>query len=131
MWPLYSAIGVVDDQIVKLGGGISNNPFDTAIVYDVSDDTWTEQTPLPVPNHGPAGVALDRQVYTIGGYLSDGITDQVWIYDVDSDSHTEGPALPYPVAYSKAVAIEGCIYLIGGHDNANDDASLTFLKWCP
>ena len=131
MWPLYSALGVVDDRIYKLGGGIANNPFDDAWVYDVGADTWTELDALPEADHGPAGAALDGLIYVMGGYLPDGITDRVWAYDPETETTTELDPLPWNVAYGKALAIDGCLYLVGGHDNTNEGAATGFFRWCP
>ncbi|MFK7929929.1 MAG: kelch repeat-containing protein [Myxococcota bacterium] len=131
MWPLYSAIAAQGDRIYLLGGGISNNPFNTAVAYDIPTDTWVSLTSAPVPVHGPTGAVLDGKMYVMGGYLSDGITDRTWVYDIDGDSWSEGPALPYAMAYSKAVVVENCVYLVGGFDDRNPEPAAGFLRWCP
>jgi N-acetylneuraminic acid mutarotase len=132
MWPLYSSLSAVDGKIYKLAGGISNNPFDTAFVYDAEGDTWTSLPTTPEPMHGPGGAAIGTTAYIVGGYNEPVPSTTVIAYDTVGQTYEYAPELPIEVAYQSVVAVDDCLYSIGGHHSIyEEETSVAFMKWCP
>ena len=76
-----------DDKVVLFGGSGSQLQNDTW-VYDLSDNTWVERTPLnPTPNnnpykrywHGMASISTDDKVMLFGGKSGGTIFNDTWI----------------------------------------------------
>jgi hypothetical protein len=87
------------DKILFYGGWYSGRHNDTW-VYDLSDDTWTEQHPANDPanrdSHTIASVSTDDKVVLFGGNTA-GYQNDTWIYDYSDKTWTDKtPSNPTP-----------------------------------
>lgn len=91
--------------------------------YDPATDTWTTETPLPVPIHSQAAAAVGGKIYLFGGYTGT-YQSSVLIYDTVAKSWDEGHPMGSPRMGAAAVYIPSAarIYVIGGR-KANTGAS--------
>ena len=134
------------DQVLLFGGYDGSNDDETW-VYDLSDNTWTKQSPTAKPSarylHALANIGGD-QVLLFSGW--DGsYDDETWVYDLSEDDWTQQSPTTNPSArYAHAMAYIGGhgpaewqgyspaewqgdqVLLFGGDDGSNDDETWVY-----
>lgn len=105
--------------------------------YDVSSDTWTILSPMPLSSYETdpteAGVThmgvglIGDSIWIAGGRTGSHpgtLTEEVWIYDINTDTWSAGPDLPLPLAGGGLVTLGRRIHVFGGFTSAcNGDQS--------
>ncbi|WP_455392588.1 Kelch repeat-containing protein [[Eubacterium] cellulosolvens] len=84
------------DKVVLFGGHNTFDPvYNETWVYDVSENTWTEQSPSKAPStrysHAMASIPNDDEILLFGGYhpySPSTIYNDTWIYDFSIDDWT-------------------------------------------
>jgi hypothetical protein len=115
------------DQVVLFGGTpYFGLPYDDTWVYDLSADTWTQQSPSSSPSarygHATAYIGGD-QVLLFGGCTFTGIDDETWVYDLSADTWTQDANSTQPSARLghalSETSLDGSSYpvLFGGPDD--------------
>jgi len=113
------------DQVLLFGGqegsGISNGE---TWVYDLSANSWTNQTPASGPSarygHAMATLGGD-QVLLFGGQDDSGYNGETWVYDLSANSWTNQAPVDAPSArFYPAMAYLGGdqVLLFGGFDGS-------------
>jgi hypothetical protein len=105
------------DQVLLFGGMVPNN--DETWVYDLSADTWTQQSPSSHPSarwgHAMAYIGGD-QVVLFGGW-DNAADSETWVYDLSANTWTQQFPASHPSArFSSAMAYIGGdqVLLFGG-----------------
>jgi Kelch motif len=80
-----------------MGGFSGTEERAEVFVYNPASDSWSEGTPLPVPNHTFGAVVFRGEIWTIGGRRGEEILHDVWIYSPTADRWRPGPRLPEPM----------------------------------
>jgi N-acetylneuraminic acid mutarotase len=110
--------------LIYIPGGIGSDGAvtDTLEIYNPSQDSWTNGTPLPEPRCRYSLVALDGIIYLFGGWDGQSYQDDVYVYNpVENHWVTLTPMISAR-AWSGAAASGGRIYLFGGiNDNGISD----------
>lgn len=123
--PTWSGIGyavayIGDDQVLLFGGSSPYGCKDETWVYDLSDNTWTQQTPSSRPsaqiNHDMAYIGGD-QVLLFGGWdCAKGNLADTWVYDLSDENWTQDTNTIQPSARSghglSETSMDGSSYLI-------------------
>ena len=90
---LYHAMAHLGgDQVLLFGGWDDGLNYDGETwVYDLSDNTWTNQAPTTGPSarrsHTMASLGGD-QVLLFGGYATDDVNGETWVYDLSDNTWT-------------------------------------------
>jgi N-acetylneuraminic acid mutarotase len=124
------------DKVLLFGGewGIYFLRDDTW-VYDLSDNSWTQQAPASKPSArwGPVMDYLgDDRVMLFGGDGSGGLQNDTWVYDLSEGDWTEDLNTSQPSARKEhglaATSMVGpaSMVLFGGYDGSNDDETWVF-----
>ena len=87
--------------------------------YDVSQNEWSELTPIPVRLEGAVATCYQGRIYISGGISNDAKGDQLFVYDIAQDKWFVGASLPYPVWGAATASLNGKVYLFGGDNNFN------------
>jgi photosystem II stability/assembly factor-like uncharacterized protein len=127
-------------------GGYNPNftPVGEMFIYDLSLNTWSTGTPMPVPvGDYASGVYADSLIYYIGGYSGQD-ESIVQIYNTNTDSWSMGTAKPGTptsglrggINGDKLVVVGGYSQVLGGSvDEANigaiDPANPSQITWSP
>ena len=126
-----AAASIGGDQVLLFGGFIDSNVDDETWVYDLSDNTWTQQTPVTHPPkmefHALAYIGDDKALL-FGGTDIGVLYDQTWIYDLSDNTWTQQSVTTHPAArFSHGMShIEGDkVLLFGGF--AFDDIDDTWV----
>ena len=118
----FHAMASLGGDQVLLFGGFDGAYNDETWVYDLSDNTWTNQAPAAGPSarsgHAMAHLAGD-QVLLFGGY--DGIdpNGESWVYDLSDNTWTNKTPAAGPSAwFGHALAALGAdrVLLFGGYE---------------
>jgi uncharacterized membrane protein len=113
-----------DDKVVLFGGiDSSSNRLADTWIYDLSANTWTQQTPSTSPSarisHRLAPINGTKKVMMFGGITSSQV-DETWIYDLREDTWTKLILSTKPIGRSSftLAPIENTdkIVLFGGYD---------------
>jgi N-acetylneuraminic acid mutarotase len=110
------------DRVLLFGGleDIWEPPLGDTWVYDLSDNTWTEQAPAAAPSarEWHAMAYLGRgQALMFGGFDYDGPNGETWVYDLSDNSWTEQASVagPSPRYGHAMAALDGDqVLLFGG-----------------
>jgi len=85
-----SSVTIHNDKLYILGGYDLSNTYSNFIVYDFSENTFTEvDTPLPaLSDH--ASTRVGNELFIFGGYDVSGIFyQQFWVYNFERDEWTQ------------------------------------------
>jgi hypothetical protein len=112
------------DQVLLFGGYPGCFPLDDQTwVYDVSDGTWTQQSPSSKPSarerHAMQYIGGD-QVLLFGGFYSPTYYDDTWLYDLSAGTWTQqSPSLKPSARGDHAMAYLGGdqVLLFGGYES--------------
>jgi N-acetylneuraminic acid mutarotase len=125
----HAMASIGGDQVLLFGGDDSGfgGRNDETWVYDLSDNTWTQQSPTTKPSarapHAMASIGGD-QVLLFGGWPSSGLNDETWVYDLSDNTWTQmNPTTKPPARYQHAMANIGGdqVLLFGGGTSWYDD----------
>jgi N-acetylneuraminic acid mutarotase len=123
---------VVNGTIYLIGGkdywedGPLYHELDVNEVYDPSSDSWTTETPIPVPAFGYASAVVDGKIYVFGGarqllegYKNLESVSSTQVYDPANQTWSTGANLPDSESYAAAEATRGLtapkrVYIVGG-----------------
>lgn len=129
-WPRYqhSMAYIGGDHVLLFGGYKPGSDHDDETwMYDLSDNTWTQQTPSTKPSgrryHAMAYIGDDK-VLLFGGWDGDSSYADTWVYDLSDGDWTLQSALVGPSArYFHAMAYigEDQVLLFGGQDSSGFD----------
>ncbi len=110
-------------QIHLAGGFIAeadriSGATDRHIALDLTNDTWSELTPLPAARHHPNLISFDGKLLAIGGFEVKS-EDAVWVmqpgtFVFDEFGWTNGPALPQPNGESVTGVVGDQLHVCGG-----------------
>lgn len=123
---------VLNNKIYFFGGFQTQDivPTDQNEIYDLSTNSWSTFTPLPVPNTHVGTAEADGKVWIAGGFALIGFiqtVDLVWIYDPVANTFTDGPSLPAPRAGGALVRLGRKLHYISGLINRNDNTGDHFV----
>ena len=120
-----SAAIAVDSEIFVMGynytsagnSTVTHNAFNYA--FDISNDSWTAKTPMPVLQVEFAMATYQNKIYLLGGWNAFPTGDAYYsktnqVYDVENDSWEIKTAVSWPRWGLQANVVEDKIYLIGG-----------------
>jgi N-acetylneuraminic acid mutarotase len=120
-----SAAIAVDSEIFVMGynytsagnSTVTHNAFNYA--FDISNDSWTAKTPIPVLQVEFAMATYQNKIYLLGGWNAFPTGDAYYsktnqAYDIENDRWEIKTALPWPRWGLQANVVEDKIYLIGG-----------------
>ena len=131
---------VVNGKIYAIGGQVlvyqdreqtESKDVGTNEVYNPSNDSWSEKSPIPIPSSDFATAVYQGKIYCIGGGVTNVFNDstQSWetniskgfnlIYDPTTDKWENKTAMPIPEINTQANVLNGKIYLLGGYPNAS------------
>lgn len=119
---------IIDNKIYVLGGAnyLKDGIMNVVEIYDPSNNTWTQATPLPIAIDHTATVSYKDKLFPVGGYLEDkNPTDKLWIYYPSNNTWTEGAPLSSPRGALAAEVVNGTIYAIGGTNSTHDPVTTT------
>ncbi len=101
------------DGFVYLAGGHSNGG-DSARVFRLDSDHWTELAPMHFARGGHALVADQGRLFAIGGNTARGEVAAVESFDPASNAWTVLPALPSPRNHVSGFVVGGSVCVAGG-----------------
>ncbi len=110
------------DQVLLFGGRLEDfDPIDETWIYDLSDNTWTLQSPTTQPSarYAHAMASLDGDQVLLFGGTYNTFFDETWIYDLSDNTWTlKSPATQPSARVSHAMASLGGdqALLFGGED---------------
>jgi N-acetylneuraminic acid mutarotase len=128
---------VVNGTIYLIGGkdyweeGPLYHQLDVTEVYTPVSDSWTTETPMPIPAFGYASAAVDGKIYAFGGarQVSDEFKNLIsgsstQVYDTVNQTWSSKANLPANRSYAAAGATRGLtapkrVYVVGGFDQFN------------
>jgi len=128
---------VVNGTIYLIGGkeywgdGPLYHELDVNEVYDPVSDSWTTESPMPVPTFGYASAVVDGKIYVFGGarQVSDEFKNLIsvsstQVYDTTNQTWSSKANLPANRSYAAAEATRGLtapkrVYVVGGFDQFN------------
>jgi hypothetical protein len=114
------------DNVVLFGGHNGFDPvYNETWVYDLSDNTWTEQSPSNAPStrfsHAMATIPNNDEVLLFGGYhpyFPSHICNDTWIYDFGIDEWSKVTPMNQPSARMyhamASISLTNEILLFGG-----------------
>ena len=128
------AVEVYDNKLFVFGGrdlGNASSPVGRNFleIYDISGDSWSDGTDLPIPAADPGSEYYNdgdtNKMFVFGGYGTLGPTDRlsdVQLYYPDTDTWATSGDIPTSMTYEKAAPMairrEGRIYVWGGTGGA-------------
>ncbi|MEW5761267.1 MAG: kelch repeat-containing protein, partial [Candidatus Thermoplasmatota archaeon] len=123
-----------DDKVVFFGGGLAGTSYDETWVYDLSDNTWTDEVPDTKPSarcwHSMAGIYNDDKILLFGGVVSGSTNDETWIYDLSDNTWTNKAPTKKPSArdYAAMTGIynDDKVLLFGGLTTFYDDETWVY-----
>lgn len=128
---------VVDGHYIWLAGGyVGDHPgwgTDEVWRYDVDNDKWEAQTPLPAARASGGFELVDRSLHYFGGFAADRDTNcsEHWVLDLDNNNGWELLShLPEPRGHLSSVFLGNKIYALGGqyrHDTKPVDVALAHV----
>ncbi|MGC4034067.1 MAG: kelch repeat-containing protein [Tepidisphaeraceae bacterium] len=125
--------GTIGNKLYTFGGFVDTtyHPAKSAYSYDVTTNTWTRLTDLPVGlTH--AGVTDDgtRYIYFAGGYPGNGSGGQqtfssttVYRYDTQSDSYSTITSLPSARGAGALGMVGSVLYFVAGENSSRQDVT--------
>lgn len=109
------AVVAYENQIYAMGGESETGLSNIMELYDLSNDSWSVLSPLPVPLTEIKSVVIGGLFYVPGGKtLGDKIVKSLWVYDPHHNQWDELAPLPIPLCGYALVAYEGRMYVFGG-----------------
>ena len=113
---MYSAVGVVRNELVIAGGSSSRKSqnLNANEIYDPMADKWRAATPMPTNRGGIAAAVVENRMYVLGGGNSRRTFPNIEIYDIDIDLWSNGRPMTVDRTGLAAVAVGRRIYAIGG-----------------
>jgi len=123
-----------EDKVILFGGDDGSAYLNDTWVYDMSDNQWTNITPVNAPcprsNHGMATIYNSKKVALFGGPYGN---DETWMYDLDENQWTKKSLTDKPssrfahgmatiYATDKVILFGGCI----GGGSPYDDATWVY-----
>ncbi len=116
----HAGLAYLDGSLYVLGGhqGVSFNPTDRVMIYDLADGVWRDGSPMPTRRGAAAVAILDGRIHVIGGETSSGVTDVHEVYDPETDSWSFAAAMPTAREHISAAAIGEEIVVLGGRNGA-------------
>ena len=126
----YNRVVKYKDDLYVFGGRDSNGTgIDTAYKYNLTTNTYTELTPLPVATIGPAIGIVGNKIYLFGGGIDGNIpTTDSYVYDIEKDAYTQITSLPEARRQAGYVTVGTDIYITGGA-NSNGASLATAYKY--
>jgi|GEM_PF-872111 len=123
------------DQVLLFGGKVTGGAEnDETWVYDLSENSWTQQSPGSKPSarhsHGMAFIGGDRAML-FSGYDGE-LDEETWIYDLSDDQWTQDTNTTRPTGrfgFGLAeTSLQGASrpVLFGGDDGTHSDETWTF-----
>jgi hypothetical protein len=89
----YAVAYIGDDQVLLFGGTGPYGCYDETWVYDLSDNTWTQQDPSSKPSarvyHDMAYIGGDQVVLFGGSDCAKGSLADTWVYDLSEENWTQ------------------------------------------
>ena len=118
---------VLGDGRVLVGGGNSSGggATNSAEIYDPSNDSWTQTSPMTQGRAGATAALLqDGRVLIAGGDNSGTPSNTVEIFDPSTGNFTFAGTLSSPrTRHAMAVLQDGRVLIVGGSDGTNPLAS--------
>jgi N-acetylneuraminic acid mutarotase len=128
---------VANGKIYLIGGkdywgdGPLYHDLNITEVYNPVSNSWTSETPMPVPAFGYASAVADDEIYVFGGarQLLDGFTNltsgsSTQVYDTLNQTWSNKAGLPTNRSYAAAETTSGLtapmkVYVVGGFDQSS------------
>jgi N-acetylneuraminic acid mutarotase/plastocyanin len=111
-----------DKKIYTIGGyDISGKTTALNEAYTIGNDSWNNESPLPVAVNHAAAASFNGLIYVIGGYLQDNNqqpSDRLFIYDPSTGDWRDGARMPTARGALTANFVNGSLFVIGGVDNS-------------
>lgn len=111
--PLDHPSATTLDDHVYIGGGHSSG-VDSARLFRLDANGWTELAPMHLARGGHALVAVAGKLYAIGGNSSRGNVAAVEAYDPAANSWTVVSTLPDPRNHVSGFVLGGTACVVGG-----------------
>ena len=108
----HASAATLDDRVYIAGG--HSNGRDSARVFRLEGDRWTEVASMHFARGGHALVAAGEKLYAIGGNTVRGNVAAPEAYDPASDAWTVLPLLPQPRNHVAGFALNGRACVAGG-----------------
>lgn len=109
--------GWVSNSLIVTGGRTAEGNLDHTEIYDSKEDRWRTAKPMPLPQAGTAGVAVEGGIMVFGGEIfvpQPDVFANVWRYDLSRDEWLGLPDLPTPRHGLGAGRIGDKIFVVGG-----------------
>lgn len=140
--PLPKALGSVGAVLIgttihTFGGFSQLGSTASHFSYDITQNEWHEEPPMPTPNDHMAIATDGIRVFITGGRetFPDSFLSHLYIYDTNSKSWQEGPLLPTPRGDAQG-AIVGDYFIVAGGENSDrkvfnvvEAFDIHLLKW--
>ena len=120
-----------NNRMYIIGGGGYNgeNMYDTLYMYDISSNTMTQLSNLPLPLSGAVAEAYNGFIYVFGGVTSDNetllnnLSSVAYVYDINADTwqNIDAKKLPTSRVWADSCLIDNHIYVIGGSQSDNQE----------
>ena len=108
----HPSAATLDDRVYIAGG--HSNGRDSARMFRLDGDRWTELAPMQFARGGHALVAAARKLYAIGGNTSRGNVAAAEAYDPAANTWSVLPALPQPRNHVAGFTLNGMVCVDGG-----------------
>jgi hypothetical protein len=108
----HPSAATVEDHLYIAGG--HSNGRDSARLFRLDSDHWTELAPMHFARGGHALIAAAGQLFAVGGNTVRGEVAAVESFDLTSNEWTLRPALPSPRNHVAGFVVGGSICVAGG-----------------
>jgi hypothetical protein len=108
----HSSAATVEDRVYIAGG--HSNGADSARLFRLDSDHWTELASMHFARGGHALIAAAGKLFAVGGNTARGEVAAVESFDPASNTWTLLPALPSPRNHVSGFVVGGSICVAGG-----------------
>ena len=108
----HPSAAALDGQVYLAGG--HTNGADSARVFRLDTDHWTELAPMHFARGGHALIAANGKLFAIGGNTSRGEVAGVESFDPTSNAWAVLPSLPSPRNHVSGFVVGGSVCVAGG-----------------
>lgn len=130
--PRSDGSAVVHNGRLYIFGGYAGDALNSAEVYDVKTDTWSDIADMHNRRSGASAVSIpgSNKIIVMGGYNGSTRVSSVELYDTETNTWEQGPSMSQERSNFATCILENKLYVMGGYTGSTTlrDVEILNLK---